>query len=239
MRDNLYTFGFAAVICIICSLLLSFCAEALRPLQERKERVDVHRNILMAVGIPEDPHTKLGDAEVEKEFNEKLRPIVIDESGNIVEGMKPEDLVLQGITDKYTVYLFEVDGEIKAYVIPMKGLGLWGPISGYMAIAPDLNEVKGVTFFAPKETPGLGAEIVKAWFKDQFKGKKIRNEEGELVSVEVVKGHAEDAAPDRLEHAVDGVSGATITGNGVSKMIEDWLNKYEPYFTAIRKGNTA
>jgi len=239
MRDSLYTFGFAAVICICCSFVLSLCAEALRPLQERKAEIDVHRNILMAVGIPSDPGAKLGDAEVEKTFEEKLRPIVVDSQGQTAEGLSPDDLVAQGITDKYPVYLFEENGKIEAYVIPVKGMGLWGPISGYLAVAPDCNVVKGATFFAPKETPGLGAEIVKPWFEDQFKEKKVRDASGVLVSIQVVKGHAADVAPDRLDHAVDGVSGATITGNGVTKMLDEWLNKYEPYFTLVRKGNAA
>jgi Na+-transporting NADH:ubiquinone oxidoreductase subunit C len=231
MRDNLYTFGFAAVICVCCSFVLSLCAESLRPLQEMKVRVDIHKNILLSVGI-----TGEGDAEVEKLFEEKLKLLVIDKEGNVDTETTPEQLASGEVSDRMEVYLMEEEGEVQAYVIPVKGVGLWGPIFGYLAIEPDCNTVRGVTFFAPKETPGLGSEIVKPEFQDQFKGKHILDGSGNLVSIRVVKGKAKDVAPDSLDHAVDGVSGATITCDGVSEMIENWLNEYEPYFSKVRKG---
>lgn len=235
MRDNLYTFGFAAVICVVCSFVLSLCAEALRPIQEMKVRVDIHRNILLSVGITGEAGAKLGDAEVEKSFEEKLRLLYIDREGNVDTEVTPEQVASGEVSDRMEVYLMEEGGEVQAYVIPIKGAGLWGPIFGYLALEPDCTTVRGVTFFAPKETPGLGAEIVKPEFQDQFKGKRTMDENGDLVSIRVVKGKAADVAPEALDHAVDGVSGSTITCDGVSEMIETWLNEYEPYFSKVRK----
>ncbi len=108
----------------------------------------------------------------------------------------------------------------------MRGKGLWGPIWGYIALSEDFNAIYGANFDHKSETPGLGAEINEQWFQDMFKGKNIFNEQGKFVSVEVMKG----GAPDDAAHAVDAISGGTITSNGLENMIMDCLAPYQAYF---------
>ena len=112
----------------------------------------------------------------------------------------------------------------------MRGVGLWGPIWGNIAFESDFNTIAGATFDHKGETPGLGAEINTSWFEDEFKGKTIFDEQGKFVSVNVVKGGAGENAP----HAVDAISGGTITSNGVKDMLLTGLDNYVPY---IKKNN--
>ncbi|MCA9441770.1 MAG: NADH:ubiquinone reductase (Na(+)-transporting) subunit C [Candidatus Omnitrophica bacterium] len=239
MQDSLLKnpFVFATLICVVCSAALSLCASGLRPIQERNQQIYQHRNILLAVGIPSDPDTEDISAEqVEQIFEEKMKKVTIDADGNPVEA--PADASADSESenpDVYQLYEFQEDGEVKAYVLPMTGQGLWGPISGYLALEPDCNTIKGVTFFTKMETPGLGAEISNPPFESQFPGKHVFDKDGNLVSINVVKGKAEEVAPKQIDHSVDGVSGATITSNGVQAMLLDWLTRYEPYFKKVKE----
>ena len=132
------------------------------------------------------------------------------------------------------MYVRKDGGNDAAYAVPANGMGLWGPISGYLALDPQVTTVTGVTFFAPKETPGLGAEITTDVFKDQFVGKKVVDNNGKPKSIRVVKGAAANLCPDDLDHCVDGVSGATITCRGVDDMIAQSLAWYDPYLSKLR-----
>ena len=99
--------------------------------------------------------------------------------------------------------------------------------------------IAGVKFYQHGETPGLGGEIAKNWFKDNFKGKKIISQEGELVSITIVKGKVKGRIPDdQADHYVDGISGSTLSGNGLNQFLKEDLETYEPYFNFIRKEKT-
>ena len=111
----------------------------------------------------------------------------------------------------------------------MKGTGLWGPIWGYVSFKEDLNSVYGAIFAHAKETPGLGAEIDQPWFSDQFIDKKIFDERGDFISIKVMKGGAD---PDD-EHAVDAISGGTITSVALQEMLKNCLVNYEVYFKSL------
>lgn len=236
MQDSMIKnpFVFAAVICLVCSAALSLCASSLRPIQTKNQKIYQHRNILLAVGIPGDPNAEFSNEDVEQVFAAQMEKITIDSEGVPVESVEVEG-ESDAAPDTNEIYLYKDEtGEVQGYVLPLSGQGLWGPISGYLALEPDMNTVKGVTFFTKMETPGLGAEIANSWFEDQFKGKHIFDDQGNLVSIDVVKGEAEKIAADRIDHAVDGVSGATITSDGVTAMLENWLNIYEPYFRSVK-----
>lgn len=237
MRENILKnpFVFAAVICVVCSFVLSLCAAGLREAQDRNAKTYVHRRILASVGIPAEGEKPLPDSEVEELFNEKLKFVAVDAEGNVDESVTQDQIAEGKVTDRHPLYIMEDNGQVQAYVIPMTGQGLWGPISGYVALEPDGKTIHGVTFDTKAETPGLGAEIAKPQFQEQFEGKQILDPDGQLVSIEVVKGHAEEVAADRIDHAVDGVSGATITSNGVTDMFAKWLAYFEPYFKKVRQ----
>ena len=132
------------------------------------------------------------------------------------------------------VYLYKPEGEVKYYIIPIEGNGLWDMMYGYLALKTDLNTVAGIRFYKHSETPGLGAELAKPEHNELWIGKKIL-EDGKLVSVQVAKGSAEQTHPNELEHYVDGVSGATLTGKGINQFLKEDLEAYEPYFETKRK----
>jgi Na+-transporting NADH:ubiquinone oxidoreductase subunit C len=111
------------------------------------------------------------------------------------------------------------------YLLQTAGTGLWGPIWGYLALDQDGNTIRSAIFDHKGETPGLGAEINTDAFEQQFIQKKVLNDQGEFVSVKVEKGKHDASMP----HAVDAISGGTITSNGVSKMLEQDLACYLKY----------
>ncbi|MBN2347706.1 MAG: NADH:ubiquinone reductase (Na(+)-transporting) subunit C [Bacteroidales bacterium] len=130
---------------------------------------------------------------------------------------------------KLPVYICNKD-DSTYYVFPLRGKGLWGPIWGYISLKADMNTVYGAVFDHKTETPGLGAEIKETWFQKPFQGKKIF-EDGRFTSIKVMKG----GAPKGDMHAVDAISGGTITSRGVEYMIQDCLSSYLPFFEQQKK----
>ena len=191
INSNGYIFLYATVLVVIVAALLTAAALWLQPFQERNEKNEKRINILRAAGIPDvnkDNATKLFEQHCTASF-------LLDENGNAVEDG--------------TLPLFVIDRQIS--VIPMKGNGLWGPISGYLAIDADGSTIIGANFDHKSETPGLGGEITTEKFQSQFAGKQIM-ENGRIVPIEV-----------------DAITGATKTSNGVKEMIDNTLEKYSTY----------
>lgn len=232
INKNSYIFTFAAVLVIVVGAALALASEALKPMQQKNIRAEKMQSILATVGIS----VERTEAEVafEKYITDQL---ILNSEGEVVEDSKfiafEVDVVneyksLDPEQRHYPLFIY-TDGAEKRYIIPMAGKGLWGPVWGYMALDEDLNTVVGATFDHKGETPGLGAEISQKPFQDQFVGKKIFDKQNEFVSVRVVKG---GVIPDggNVYHAVDAISGGTITSNGVDEMIDRTLNVYIPFF---------
>lgn len=229
--SNGFTFGFASVTVIVVAVLLSLAAIGLGPYQAKNVRLEKMQNILSSIGIKTKPE------QAEKLFNQMLKEqLVLDTKGRSVTGnvsafdidlKKEQDKARTGNADKqlFPLFVFTRDGN-DYYVIPVRGKGLWGPIWGYIALEGDMNTIHGASFGHKGETPGLGAEIETEAFQKQFVGEKILDEKGNFVSVKLVKG---GAAPQDL-HAVDAVSGGTVTSNGVTEMLQRTLGYYIPYF---------
>ncbi len=233
-HSNAYTFKFAAMVTIVCSVLLAGAATLLKPRQVANELLDKKKNILSSVGITGE-QSDLSREQIKEIYEEKIKELVIDEGGNIVEGKRPIDIDPKKDKNLYPVYESMEDGQITSYIIPISGKGLWSTIYGYLALKPDLNTVQGITFYKHGETPGLGGEIDKEWFTDNYKGKKIRDENGNLVSVDIIKGDVEEKYPeDEAVHYVDGISGATITCRGINEFLGKDLKTYEPFFQKVR-----
>ena len=239
-----YIVGFAAVVCIVCSLGVAGASMGLRPLQQANELNAFQKDILKAVDLEVDGLSK---AEVQDRFDKRLKLVLVDNEGKVVHDELDDDAkkakvaearaAVKGTTDTpdvHPVYLrVGEDGKtVEAYAIELQGKGLWGPISGYIALEKDGKTVMSVAFSAPKETPGLGAEIMNDKFKSQWVGKSIVNG-GELEPIAVSKSCASQS-PD---HCVDGVSGATITSRGVDEMVERAVStEYAPYLKKIQAG---
>ena len=228
MRSDAYTIVFTTIITVILGLGLSATADSLRERQILNEQLDIKKNILSVLGYKQE--TPWTNEEVQILYDSNINEIRIDEVGSVFDEVDKSD------NFAYTIYQSRENNKVTGYAIPIAGKGLWGTMYGYFAIEPDAETVKGITFYKHKETPGLGAEVDKDWFKNNFIGKKLTDKNGELVSIEVVKGYVSKTDPDAL-HKVDGISGATITGTGLTTFLKSDLEKYEPYFARVRRIN--
>ncbi|MGC6494506.1 MAG: NADH:ubiquinone reductase (Na(+)-transporting) subunit C [Myxococcota bacterium] len=248
--SNGYIFGFAGTICVVCSLLVSSAAVNLKPIQDLNKERDRKANILVALGLAEEGQ-KLPGEEVDSLWDDRVSVKVIKADGSDADassdmnGDGAVDIVDAELAraaakgtgetpDLLAVYLRMDDGKVASTAIPVFGAGLWGPISGFLALDESLETISGVTFFAPKETPGLGAEITSPKFKADWVNESIVNADGDFVAISVAKGAVADKSADDTDHMVDGVSGATITCRGVTAMVEDGINNYDAYLAMNR-----
>ncbi|MBN1869336.1 MAG: NADH:ubiquinone reductase (Na(+)-transporting) subunit C [Candidatus Omnitrophica bacterium] len=233
-ESNRYTFMFAFAVCAACSLALSVVSEGLKDKKEANLAFDIKKNILKAVDLTSPLPKNAGPASVLDVYNKKIEEKVIDAKGQISEGKSPDDI--QEGEALYPLYVYKENGRIMAYCFPIIGKGLWSTLYGYFALENDAMTVRGITFYKHGETPGLGAEIEKGWFQNNFKGKKIWDTKNiTLIPVKVAKGKAKDSVPvDKAPFYVDGISGATMTSKGVTAMIDRWVNVYEPFFETVR-----
>jgi Na+-transporting NADH:ubiquinone oxidoreductase subunit C len=236
VHKDSYTFMFAAIVTVVCSVLLTAAATLLKSRQQENMAFDMQRNILNSVGIGTTDGKVLSRAEVLKLYDEYISSMVIDLQGNIMPEKRVEDLNPKKDIDLLPLYNFQKDSILIAYIIPISGKGLWSTIYGYLALEADAITVRGITFYKHGETPGLGGEIEKDWFKNSFIGKKIISPEGGLVSITVVKGKVKDKIPEEEQyHFVDGISGSTLTGDGLTHFLKENLLMYDPFFQKIRK----
>lgn len=193
-NSNTYIILYSAVLVVIVAFLLAFVFKALKPMQDANVALDVKKQILYSLNI-----RGLDGQEAEAKYAE-----VVKEEQENADGQK--------------VYQCEVDGQ-HVLVASLKGMGLWGGISGYLGIKDD-GTVYGAYFNHEGETAGLGAEIKdsQAW-QEKFQGKKIFDADGNVV-LSVVK------KVENPETQVDCVTGATLTSNGVDAMLKDGLKKF-------------
>jgi Na+-transporting NADH:ubiquinone oxidoreductase subunit C len=227
--SNGFTFGFAAIMVVVVGAVLSITAISLKPRQKENMRQEKMKNIMMAIGAMDRSSNM---AEAPALFDKYVKEqVVVNASGEVIEGnafevdVRKEYKSLPFEERNYPLYICEKDGETY-YVVPMVGTGLWGPVWGFIALEGDMNTVYGANFDHKTETPGLGAEINTASFQSQFPGENIFDESGKFVSIDVLKGGGGDAS----KHAVDGITGGTITSVGVGEMIKRTLGVYVPYF---------
>lgn len=232
--SNTYIFIFSTVMVTIVAILLSFVAESLRPIQDKNKEVEKKKDILRSVGKAEKiDEVKDRSAYIEEEYSRYITgSYVINTTGEKKEGIDAftvnlkVELVKQPQEMNLPVFVFTADDSSHKYIIPMRGTGLWGPIWGYVSFYEDFNTIYGAIFDHQGETPGLGAEINQKSFQVQFVNEKILDDQGNFVSVSVVKGGAK---PDDI-HAVDAISGGTITSTAVQTMMKNCLGNYEYYF---------
>ena len=224
-NKNSYIIIYSAVLVIVVAFLLAYIFQALKPMQDVNVALDKKKQILAALNIRE-----LGDVESAEKYKEVVKAdMIVDANAQVVEageqGGENAAFKLNSAdykAGKLAVYDCEVDGK-KKYVIPVYGMGLWGPIWGYIALDDDKNTVFGAYFNHDSETAGLGAEIKdsKAW-QDQFKGKKLFSADGNAIVI-AVKKKSDVKNPDS---ECDAVTGATLTSDGVSLMLQDCFGKY-------------
>lgn len=233
-----YTFTFAIIVCVVCGVLLSAVSEGFRKQRELNEELDIKKNILKAVELKEPISPKMKAGEVLKVYDSKIEELVIDANGQVLEGKKPSQLTEKD-KDEHPLYVYKEDGEAVSFAFPIVGQGLWSALYGYLAVESDASTIRGITFYKHGETPGLGGEIEKDWFQQNFKGKKIYSvAEQKLTPIAVVKGKASELYKDdpaMLEYHVDGITAATLTCNGVTGMMDKWIKIYDSYLSKLRK----
>lgn len=226
-NSNSYIIAYSCVMVVVVAFLLAFVSSALKPTQDVNVALDKKKQILAALNI-----RNLSDEQSSEEYAKVINAdAVIDEQGNVTnpgtKGGEKAGFLLNSADYKagrLAIYDCTVEGKHK-FVVPVYGMGLWGPIWGYIAVNEDGNTVYGAYFNHEGETAGLGSEIKdsKAW-QDLFKGKTIYGADGKPVFCVKKTSEIKDRSCE-----VDGVTGATLTSVGVSNMLQEGFAKYRNY----------
>lgn len=221
----------------IVATALAFAATSLQPAQAVNVKQEKMQNILGTVGIETDREG------AETLFNKYIvEQVALDTKGQVKDGVDAftidlkKEMKMNLEEQSFPLYVANVEGK-KYYIIPLRGKGLWDAIWGYVALKDDVNTIKGAVFDHKGETPGLGAEITQMWFKKRFDDEKIMDGSGNFIGVSVAKGY--QGGNDKDDNAIDAISGATITGDGVTDMISERLKNYIPYLKAQTKMEVA
>ncbi len=237
-QSNVYTIVYISVMVIVVGAVLAITAMALKDRQQENVQADKKSQILQAVHIATDRQSVIAD--FEKYIVDQL---VVNNKGEQIDGTafdidvateakKPVD------ERKLPVYICELPDAGTKYIIPLAGMGLWGPIWGYVAFDADGSTIYGAFFDHQGETPGLGAEITKSAFTDQFNGRQVFKGTN-FYPIEVVKAGQKPMNPE-VDY-VDGVSGGTITSKGVGAMFDNCLSPYRAWLekAGAKKGISA
>ena len=251
-RDSISNTLIVAVgLSLVCSIIVSGAAIILKPVQEKNEEAFRQQIILDVAGLMQpggDIAELFGSIEsrmVELEsgdYTDAADPASFDAvmaAGDPSLGISiPDDLDIAGIgrRAKYApVYLVKDGASIDQIILPVYGKGLWSTMLGYLSISPDGNTIRGLRFYAHAETPGLGDQIDKPPWRAQWVGKLVYGDSDE-PSIRVVRGPVPSGSPD-AEHLIDGLSGATLTGNGVTGLVQYWTGPhgFGPYLKNFRE----
>lgn len=244
----------AISLCLVCSALISFSAVELRDLQEANKTLDKQSKILSAAGL-------LKEGSLISELFESIEPRIVNlETGEYdsainlddyeesafsrdpntsIELSSSQDIALLKRRENFqTVYLHYESQALNAIILPVRGYGLWGTMKGYLALEPDFKTIIGLEFFDHKETPGLGGEIDNPKWKAIWKGKEVFSESGDIL-ISVIKGSVNKSS-EQAKYQVDGLSGATITSNGVTNLLSFWLGDmgYGPLIDQLQEEET-
>lgn len=228
-QSNIYTIVYIIVMVVVVGAALAFTAMSLKDRQQANADNDKRRQILSSVNITADA------ADLTQEFDKYITgQVVVNAQGDSVGAdafsIKMEQQVKVPADKRLLpLYICSIDGSTK-YIIPLYGQGLWGPIWGYISLNEDASTVYGAFFDHQGETPGLGAEITKDAFRDEFRDKELFKGD-KFLPIAVVKA---GQAPMSGEDYVNGISGGTITSKGVGSMLDQCLKPYKNYLEKLR-----
>lgn len=232
-QSSVYTVIYIIVLVVIVGAGLAATAMALKSRQQANADADKMRQILAAVHVVPAKDSVLID------FDKYVTAQMIVNSQGQQTGtdafaidVATQSKIHDAAKRQLPVYVCNMGAKGVKYVLPVYGAGLWGPIWGYVAVDADGSTIFGAYFAHQSETPGLGAEIEKPHFSDQFDGKQLMRK-GRMVPVEVIKKGQKPVDPDA--DAVDGISGGTITSKGVSAMLNDCLLPYDAFLKKLQK----
>lgn len=198
MKGSGYTLGYAGVLGSVCALLLTAAASFTAPYRLANADAEMKRNILDVLRVRYSPD--VSSRQLLEVFESKV---------------KQEEA--KGLT--LYRYIPPADsGEVESVAVAFAGAGLWGPIKGFLALGPDMETVRGITFYEQEETPGLGGEIASEWFREQFEGKKITDDAGR-IGIMIKSG-----GPSAINE-VDAITGATMTCDKVEAILNEVITK--------------
>lgn len=249
------TIAIALSLCLVCAVLVSVAAVALKPLQIHNKELDMKKNILDVAGLLEE------GKDIDAEFAEKIEAKLVNlETGDYVEGMDvaqydqrkaakdpaqsvaiPKDKDIAHIRVKAKVakvFLVKEGGVIKSIILPMHGYGLWSTLYGFLSLEADGQTVQSINFYDQAETPGLGGEVVNPNWRALWKGKKVYAETEQASMEKGLIAEAEigepalslikgvvDNSKPGSQYQVDGLAGATLTSTGVTNLVRYWMSK--------------
>ena len=248
----LYNLGFAAIVCVVCAVVVSTSAVTLRERQEANQLLEKQRNVLVAAGLATEDESLLSE-DVARRFA-PIRQVVIDlRTGEESASIDPElfdqrtatrdasmsreapenDAGLARLPHQALVYEVRDGDTLELVILPVEGLGLWSTLYGFVALDADLETIGGLTFYEHLETPGLGGEVDNPRWKSLWPGRRAFAENEPRI--EVIRGRA--GSPDEDPYRVDGLAGATMTGRGVTNLLRFWLGEegFRPYLDRLRQ----
>ena len=261
------TIAIAVALCLVCAVLVSFAAVALKPLQIDNKAADMKKNILDVAGLLEE------GADINAAFSEKIEAKIVDlETGNYVENIdanefdqrkaakdpaqsvaipKDKDIAHIRVKAKYAkVFLVKEVGVTKSIILPMHGYGLWSTLYGFLSLDADGQTVQSINFYDQAETPGLGGEVVNPNWRALWKGKKVYAEtdqpsleKGLITEADIGEPALSlikgvvDNTKPASQYQVDGLAGATLTSTGVTNLVRYWMSN-EGFAPYLKKVRT-
>ena len=255
-RSATYIIVFAALVCVVCSVVVSAAAVLLKDRQDANAVAYRQENVLLAAGRLE-PGESIDAEEVARRF-ETIQSKVIDlatgEDAPEVDvatfdqrtaavdaatsSLAPDNRAqVRRVPDNALVYeLRDEAGQLEMVILPIEGKGLWSTLYGFLALRNDLRTIGGITFYEHKETPGLGGEVDNSRWKSLWPG-RLAFDDNQDVAITVVKGPA--GPPGEDPYRVDGLSGATLTSRGVTNLLQFWLGEdgFGPYLDRLREAS--
>lgn len=241
------------ILAFVCSALVAAAAVGLRPQQEANRAMDQKKNILYAAGLYEEGQTIeqmfapietrvvelatgkfVPESRIQPQSYEQQKAAMADDTGRKLTA--EEDIAKLRRLEKYSlVYLVKDGDKINQIILPVRGKGLWSTMYAYVAIDSDLTTIRGVSFYQHGETPGLGGEVENRSWLQGWQGKEVYNDNGQ-VDLEFVKGAMAEDKEARL-HQIDGLSGATLTTNGVENLMEFWFGEhgFKPFLARLKE----
>jgi Na+-transporting NADH:ubiquinone oxidoreductase subunit C len=246
------TIGVAIALCMVCSILVSTAAVVLKPMQQANKAADIKKNILGVTGLLAEG-TNIDEAY--NRFDVKLVDLASGDYSDVdpttyeqrkAAGDPSQSIDLTGDQDiagigrranLAPVYILKDGDVVQQVVLPVHGYGLWSTLYGFISLEADFNTIRGLQFYEHAETPGLGGEVDNPKWRKSWKGKAVFDENGEL-QIQVMRGAVDNSLAE-AKHQIDGLSGATLTSNGVTNLVRFWLGEdgFGPYIQNMRSAS--
>ena len=231
-QSNTYTIIYIVALVVLVGSALAFTAMSLKPRQQANLDADKMRQIMASVHLTADK----GESIIDIYRSHITESFIIKEDGSRVDGDAFDvNTTLESKKPapdrRLPVYVSDLRDKRLKYIVPVNGAGLWGPIWGYVSFDSDGSTIYGAYFAHQGETPGLGAEIEKPAFSNQFDGKHVFKD-GQFKPVNVIKAGQK---PTDGEDYVNAISGGTITSKGVAAMLDDCLTPYKNFLSTLNK----